>query len=54
MNNNELNVSNKKSAGKGNGNSVINNHEYSSNNRSGSSSSAGQNSVGNAQNKAKQ
>jgi len=42
MNNNDFNVSNKKSAGKGNGNTVINNHENESNNRSDSPTSSNQ------------
>lgn len=39
MSNNELNASDKK-AGNGNGNSVINNHEYASNYVSGDSASS--------------
>lgn len=40
MSDTELNVSNKKSAGKGNGNTVINNHENVSNKKKGNSFSA--------------
>jgi hypothetical protein len=38
MSNRETNASNKKKAGNGNGNSVIDNHEYTSNKISGNSS----------------
>ncbi len=37
MSDTKLNISNKKSAGKGNGNTVINNHENGSNGKNGNS-----------------